>query len=73
MGSDPSKGQVMQMMVKGGIWKASQIPINGEYGYGLIGEAVAPGFEYSDMQLGEQASLIAKFPQHQSLIEKLTH
>jgi purine nucleoside permease/predicted cupin superfamily sugar epimerase len=62
MGSDPSKGQVMQMMVKGGIWKASQIPINGEYGYGLIGEAVAPGFEYSDMQLGEQASLIAKFP-----------
>jgi purine nucleoside permease/predicted cupin superfamily sugar epimerase len=73
MGSDPSQGQVMQMMVKGGIWKASQIPTDGQYGYGLIGEAVAPGFEYSDMQLGEKEPLMMQFPQHISLIEQLSH
>ncbi|MGO4893466.1 cupin domain-containing protein [Flavobacterium sp. W21_SRS_FM6] len=73
MGSDPNKGQVMQMMVKGGIWKASNIPTDGEYGYGLIGEAVAPGFEYSDMQLGDKAALSAQFPQHKQLINQLSH
>lgn len=72
MGSDPNKGQVMQMMVKGGIWKASSLPTDGELGYGLIGEAVAPGFEYSDMQLGDKASLTRQFPEHSSLIEQLT-
>lgn len=73
MGSDPTQGQVMQMMVKGGIWKASQIATDGDYGYGLIGEAVAPGFEYSDMQLGEKEPLMMQFPQHLSLIEQLSH
>ncbi|MDU0355055.1 cupin domain-containing protein [Paraglaciecola aquimarina] len=72
MGSDPTKGQVMQMAVKGGTWKASKIPTNGDYGYGLIGEAVAPSFEYSDMQLGETSQLIAQFPQHGELIKILS-
>ena len=44
----------MQMVVKGGTWKASKILTTGSYGYGLIGEAVAPGFEYIDMQLGNK-------------------
>lgn len=72
MGSDPSQGQVMQMMVKGGTWKASRIPRNGNYGYGLIGEAVAPGFEYVDMQLGETESLVKEYPQHRDLIKQLS-
>jgi purine nucleoside permease/predicted cupin superfamily sugar epimerase len=72
MGSDPTQGQVMQMVVKGGTWKASKIPTDGEYGYGLIGEAVAPGFEYNDMQLGLTAELINLFPQHAELIKSLS-
>jgi purine nucleoside permease/predicted cupin superfamily sugar epimerase len=72
LGPDPTKGHEMQMVVKGGTWKASKISTNGQYGYGLIGEAVAPGFEYEDMQLGKQADLVRNFPQHKTLIETLT-
>jgi purine nucleoside permease/predicted cupin superfamily sugar epimerase len=72
LGPDPTKGHHMQMMVKGGTWKASKIPTDGKYGYGLIGEAVAPGFEYSDMQLGKKAMLLKQFPTHQQLVTELS-
>ena len=72
LGPDPTKGHQMQMMVKGGTWKASKIPTAAKYGYGLIGEAVSPGFEYSDMELGSRAKLLKLFPQHKQLIEKMS-
>ncbi|TYK66651.1 cupin domain-containing protein [Colwellia echini] len=72
LGPDPTKGHQMQMMVKGGTWKASKIPSNGQYGYGLIGEAVSPGFDYSDMQLGSKEKLLTLFPQHTTLINELS-
>jgi purine nucleoside permease/predicted cupin superfamily sugar epimerase len=72
LGPDPAQGHQMQMMVKGGTWKASKIKLDGEYGYGLIGEAVAPGFDYSDMQLGKSSMLLEKFPQHKQLILELS-
>lgn len=72
MGPDPTQGHKMQMMVKGGVWKASKISTEGTFGYGLIGEAVAPGFEYTDMQLGKTEQLLANFPAHKALIETLS-
>eukprot|EP00036_Acanthoecidae_sp_10tr_P008063 CAMPEP_0182922310 /NCGR_PEP_ID=MMETSP0105_2-20130417/4717_1 /TAXON_ID=81532 ORGANISM="Acanthoeca-like sp., Strain 10tr" /NCGR_SAMPLE_ID=MMETSP0105_2 /ASSEMBLY_ACC=CAM_ASM_000205 /LENGTH=64 /DNA_ID=CAMNT_0025059915 /DNA_START=343 /DNA_END=534 /DNA_ORIENTATION=- len=39
LGPDPTQGHKMQMVVKGGTWKASKILTTGPYGYGLIGEA----------------------------------
>jgi purine nucleoside permease/predicted cupin superfamily sugar epimerase len=72
LGPDPTKGHQMQMMVKGDTWKASKIPTNGKYGYGLIGEAVAPGFEYADMQLGKTVILLKQFPKHKQLISELS-
>ena len=71
MGSDVTKGEVLQLMVKGGIWKASEL-LNGEYDYGLISEAVTPGFDFADMTLGHKEKLIAQFPEHTILINKLT-
>ena len=38
----------------------------------LIGEAVAPGFEYTDMQLGKRSAMLSAFPQHADVIKKLT-
>ena len=75
MGSDVTKGELLQLMVKGGIWKASEL-LPGEnpsesYGYGLISEAVSPGFDYADMTLGTNKLLKEKFPQHWKLIEPL--
>ena len=72
LGPDPTQGHQMQMMVKGGTWKASKTSTDGKYGYGLIGEAVAPGFEYSDMQLGKKTMLLKQFPKHTQLIEELS-
>jgi len=69
LGPDPSQGHVLQMAVRGGVWKASYLA-SGEYG--LISEAVSPGFEYSDMQLGERDVLLQQFPAHREIIEKYT-
>lgn len=71
MGNDILAGQHLQMHVPGGIWKASRL-LNGEHGFGLISEAVSPGFDFADMEMGDRRQLIARFPQHRMLIEKLT-
>jgi predicted cupin superfamily sugar epimerase len=33
---------------------------------------VAPGFEYEDMEIAGRAELLARYPQHREIIEKLT-
>ncbi len=73
MGSDVRNGQVLQLTVPGGVWKASEIPSNGSHGFGLISEAVTPGFEYDDMTLGYRDLLMARFPQHEVLVKRLSH
>ena len=73
MGSDVRNGQVLQLTVPGGVWKASEIPSNGSHGFGLISEAVTPGFEYDDMTLGYRDVLVAQFPQHDTLVKRLSH
>jgi len=48
LGDDIANGQQLQLTVKAGCWKASEL----EHGkFGLISEAVSPGFEYEDMEL----------------------
>ena len=71
MGADLSAGQVLQLTVPGGTWKASEL-LPGSLGYGLISQVVSPGFDYSDMQMGERAALEARFGQHQVWIRRLT-
>ncbi|WP_426234324.1 cupin domain-containing protein [Pseudomonas sp. TWP3-2] len=71
MGSDILAGQQLQLHVPGGIWKASRL-LDGPDGFGLISEAVSPGFDFADMQIGDRRKLIAQYPQHQAVIEQLT-
>lgn len=71
MGPDPRQGHLLQLTVPGGIWKASQLTL-GPLGYGLISEAVSPGFDYSDMTLGQTSQLIEAFPQHEAVIRPLS-
>lgn len=70
VGPDIAKGQQLQLAVTGGTFKAAELT-KGEYG--LVSEAVAPGWEVEDMISITKAELLAKFPQHQSLIERLAH
>lgn len=72
MGPDPRQGHLLQMTVPGGIWKASRLHNSGPYGFGLISEAVSPGFDFDDMTLGDTQQLLQRFPQHQALIPGLS-
>ena len=73
MGNNLLAGQRLQMTVPGGVWKASQIPADGEHGFGLVSEAVSPGFDYTDMRLGYCDELLELFPQYEELIRRLSH
>lgn len=66
LGPDPGAGQRLHLVVPGGVWKSSELVAGGRFG--LIAEAVSPGFDYADMQLGVAAELVAAFPQHEALI-----
>ena len=69
LGPNPLLGHQLQMTVTGGTWKASRLTGDN---YGLISEAVAPGFEYQDMTLGKREQLVKLFPQHRATIEQFT-
>ena len=48
LGLNFAEGEVAQLLVPGGYWKAAVLEA-GEFG--LLGESVAPGFDYRDMEL----------------------
>ncbi|MEO0437834.1 MAG: cupin domain-containing protein [Pseudomonadota bacterium] len=71
MGPDPRLGHLLQLTVEGGVWKASRLQKSANADFGLISEAVSPGFDYADMTLGNRDDLKRLFPQHIELIKAL--
>lgn len=68
LGPDPAQGHTLQLTVFGGVWKASRL----EQGdYGLIGEAVAPGFDAADREMARAAAMRAAFPVHWPILSRL--
>lgn len=67
LGNDLSHGQTPQLTVKGGCWKASEL---NEGDYGLLSEAVSPGFEYADMELAQSATIRERFPELFDTVKK---
>jgi predicted cupin superfamily sugar epimerase len=59
LGADLSAGQQLQLIVRGGSWKATELTAEE---FGLVGEAVSPGFEYEDMELAEEKVIKNLFP-----------
>lgn len=70
VGPDIANGQQLQLAVAGGVYKAAELP-DGEFG--LVSEAVAPGWEMEDMIAVSKAELLTKFPQHAAIINRLAH
>lgn len=72
LGPAIDRGEQLQLLVPGGIWKATELE-QGEYG--LLSEAVAPGFDYGDMELATAQRLQQLFPelwqQQQALLQRL--
>ncbi|MGZ8171630.1 MULTISPECIES: cupin domain-containing protein [Methylobacter] len=67
LGIDLDSGQQLQLIVHGGCWKATELE-TGEFG--LISEAVSPGFEYEDMELATEAIIKNQFPHAWDRISK---
>lgn len=59
LGLNFTAGEVGQLLVPGGYWKAAVLE-SGEYG--LLGESVSPGFDYRDMEIAQAADFNANFP-----------
>lgn len=59
LGSNILANEQLQFVVKGGCWKATMLE-EGEFG--LLGEAVAPGFDYKDMEVGTKEKMRSLFP-----------
>lgn len=58
-----------QYIVPGGTYFASEVHGNN---FGLAGCTVAPGFDFEDFEMPSRADLLAAFPQHKEIIERMT-
>ena len=70
LGRNFSKGESFQVAIEAGYWFAAEQ--RGPEQFTLVGCTVAPGFEYEDMEIAGRAQLLASYPQHSEIIEKLT-
>ena len=59
LGPNVMTGERPQIMVKGGIWKATElVPSKGsDYDFGMLGESVAPGFDYADWSIATKEQI----------------
>jgi predicted cupin superfamily sugar epimerase len=70
LGARVEAGERFQAIVPAGCWYGAAV--GDPRGYALLGGTVAPGFDFADFELGGRARLLADYPQHQALIERLT-
>ncbi|MGP0019337.1 MAG: cupin domain-containing protein [Candidatus Sulfotelmatobacter sp.] len=70
LGRDLEVGEVLQAVVRAGCWFASHVA--DWKSFAVVGCTVAPGFDFEDFEMGKRAELVAKYPQHRQLVERLT-
>ncbi|HDL64893.1 MAG TPA: cupin domain-containing protein [Proteobacteria bacterium] len=70
LGTDPENFESFQVIIKAGCWFGATIDESDSYS--LVGCFVSPGFEFIDFELAEREELIKKYPEHHSIIKKLT-
>ena len=67
LGPDPTRGHRPQLVVPAGVWKATEL-LDGDFA--LVGEAVAPGFDYRDRELADRHAIGRNYPQHAAEIAR---
>ena len=70
LGNDMQAGQQFQAVVPSGCWFGSSLRHPDTYA--LVGCTVAPGFDFADFEMAKRAELVAHYPQHRAMIERLT-
>lgn len=72
LGSHTEHGEQFQAVVPAGCWFGSSLRDTRDDRYALVGCTVAPGFDFADFEMAKRSELLAQFPQHRALIERLT-
>jgi predicted cupin superfamily sugar epimerase len=70
LGTDVHAGHVPQAVVRAGCLFGSHV--SEPNSYALVGCTVAPGFDFADFELPSREQLMAEYPQHRGVIERLT-
>lgn len=74
IGPDLDAGQVLQAVVPPGVWFGSSVapPSGALKGWAVVGCMVTPGFSFDGFELARRDVLLGRFPDHRSIITKLT-
>lgn len=59
----------LSVVIPAGLWFAAEIP--SKHGFCLASCAVAPGFDFSEFEMGEKDALCQGYPQYAALIARL--
>lgn len=70
LGSDAENGESFQAVVAAGCWFGSSLRHPNTYA--LVACTVAPGFDFADFEMAKREELIAHYPQHLDIIQRLT-
>ncbi len=66
--SDNETGS-LSIVIEAGLWFAAGIP--SASGFTLASCAVAPGFDFTEFEMAKKQDMLAQFPQHEQLFNKL--
>lgn len=70
LGPNVETGEAFQQLVRAGTWFGAELDPDSDYA--LVGCTVSPGFEFEDFEMASREQLLARFPQHEALIQRLT-
>jgi uncharacterized protein len=70
LGSDILAAQLVQCIVPHDVWQGMFLKDGGSVA--LLGTTVAPGFDFSDFELGKRKYLLALYDEYTELIKRLT-
>lgn len=70
LGAGAEQGECFQAVVPAGVWFGSCLAKGGTFA--LVGCTVSPGFDFADFEMARRAALLREYPQHASLITRLT-
>lgn len=70
LGLELENGEKPQLVIKAKSWFASEVKQGGSWC--LVGCTVSPGFHFQDFELAERDELISEYPDHSTIITRLT-
>ncbi len=70
LGSNPEKGESLQVVIPANCWFGSKIDT--PESFTLFGCTVAPGFDFTDFELAKRSELLKEFPEEREIIVTLT-